>query len=160
MGLASGARPVAAKAGAPISSASRGSVSKRTPANGPCSANRRRAWIPATCDGTTTVTGASGSFLRSRAIVRSASSRVGMVEAYRLHQSPRREPQAPSPHWHRTAKLNRVMTDAVTFHGLTKFYGDKRGVFDLNLAVPEGEIFGFLGPNGAGKTTTIRLMLD
>ena len=52
------------------------------------------------------------------------------------------------------------MTDAVTFHGLTKSYGDKRGVFDLNLAVPEGEIFGFLGPNGAGKTTTIRLMLD
>jgi ABC-2 type transport system ATP-binding protein len=52
------------------------------------------------------------------------------------------------------------MTAAITFEGLTKSYGEKRGVFDLDLEVPEGEIFGFLGPNGAGKTTTIRLMLD
>jgi ABC-2 type transport system ATP-binding protein len=44
--------------------------------------------------------------------------------------------------------------------GLTKRYGERRGVFDLDLSVHEGEIFGFLGPNGAGKTTTIRLLLD
>jgi ABC-2 type transport system ATP-binding protein len=44
--------------------------------------------------------------------------------------------------------------------GLTKFYGKVRGVEDLNLAVKEGEVFGYLGPNGAGKTTTIRLLLD
>jgi ABC-type multidrug transport system ATPase subunit len=43
---------------------------------------------------------------------------------------------------------------------LTKSYGERRGVFDLDLTVFEGEIFGFLGPNGAGKTTTIRLLLD
>ncbi len=30
---------------------------------------------------------------------------------------------------------------------------------DLDLAVEEGEIFGFLGPNGAGKTTTIKILL-
>ena len=35
-----------------------------------------------------------------------------------------------------------------------------RGVFDLNLEVRQGEIFGYLGPNGAGKTVTIRLLLD
>jgi ABC-2 type transport system ATP-binding protein len=29
----------------------------------------------------------------------------------------------------------------------------------LNLAIPEGEIFGYLGPNGAGKTTTLRLLM-
>ncbi|HEX9122140.1 MAG TPA: ABC transporter ATP-binding protein [Actinomycetota bacterium] len=29
----------------------------------------------------------------------------------------------------------------------------------LDLAVPEGGVFGFLGPNGAGKTTTIRCLL-
>jgi ABC-2 type transport system ATP-binding protein len=43
---------------------------------------------------------------------------------------------------------------------LTKYYGTHRGVIDVDLAIDEGEIFGFLGPNGAGKTTTIRTMLD
>ena len=43
---------------------------------------------------------------------------------------------------------------------LTKSYGSHRGIVDVDLAVEEGEIFGFLGPNGAGKTTTIRLLLD
>ncbi|MBN9492569.1 ABC transporter ATP-binding protein [bacterium] len=44
--------------------------------------------------------------------------------------------------------------------GLTKSYGERRGVFDLDLEVRQGEIFGFLGPNGAGKTVTIRVLLD
>jgi ABC-2 type transport system ATP-binding protein len=44
--------------------------------------------------------------------------------------------------------------------GLTKYYGKVRGIEDLDLAVREGEVFGYLGPNGAGKTTTIRLLLD
>ncbi len=39
-------------------------------------------------------------------------------------------------------------------------YGKFTAVDNLNLEVPEGEIFGFLGPNGAGKTTTIRSILD
>jgi ABC-2 type transport system ATP-binding protein len=43
--------------------------------------------------------------------------------------------------------------------GLTKYYGKTRAVTDLNLAVEEGEIFGFIGPNGAGKSTTIRTLL-
>ena len=30
-------------------------------------------------------------------------------------------------------------------------------VEDLNLTIPQGEIFGLIGPNGAGKTTTIRM---
>ena len=36
---------------------------------------------------------------------------------------------------------------------LTKDYGSGRGVFDVNIAVKKGEVFGFLGPNGAGKST-------
>ena len=44
--------------------------------------------------------------------------------------------------------------------GLTKDYGNGRGVFDLDIDVRAGEIFGYLGPNGAGKTTTILLFLD
>ncbi|HEX5829005.1 MAG TPA: ABC transporter ATP-binding protein [Candidatus Limnocylindrales bacterium] len=43
--------------------------------------------------------------------------------------------------------------------GLTKSYGSRRGVVEVDLDVHEGEAFGFLGPNGAGKTTTIRLLL-
>jgi ABC-2 type transport system ATP-binding protein len=43
---------------------------------------------------------------------------------------------------------------------LSKSYGSHRGIADVDLAVNQGEVFGFLGPNGAGKTTTIRLLLD
>lgn len=42
---------------------------------------------------------------------------------------------------------------------LSKRYGKRLVVDDLNLAIHRGEIFGFLGPNGAGKTTTIRMAL-
>jgi ABC-2 type transport system ATP-binding protein len=52
------------------------------------------------------------------------------------------------------------MADAILTEKLTKPYGERRGVFDLDLQVAQGEIFGFLGPNGSGKTTTIRLLLD
>lgn len=37
--------------------------------------------------------------------------------------------------------------------------GPTTAVASLDLAVPEGGVFGFLGPNGAGKTTTIRCLL-
>lgn len=43
--------------------------------------------------------------------------------------------------------------------GLTRRYGAKLSVDNLNLRVQKGSIFGFLGPNGAGKTTTIRMLL-
>ncbi|WIG61433.1 MAG: Efflux ABC transporter, ATP-binding protein [Ktedonobacterales bacterium] len=42
---------------------------------------------------------------------------------------------------------------------LTKRYGERLAVNNLDLAVYQGDIFGFLGPNGAGKTTTIRMAL-
>jgi ABC-2 type transport system ATP-binding protein len=42
---------------------------------------------------------------------------------------------------------------------LTKYFGSKCVVRDLNLNVPRGSIFGFLGRNGSGKTTSLRMML-
>ena len=42
---------------------------------------------------------------------------------------------------------------------LTKNYGDLTAVDDLNLAIKDGDIFGFIGPNGAGKTTTMRILV-
>lgn len=42
---------------------------------------------------------------------------------------------------------------------LTKSYGQARGIVDVDLAVEEGDIYGFIGPNGAGKSTMIRTLL-
>jgi ABC-2 type transport system ATP-binding protein len=49
---------------------------------------------------------------------------------------------------------------AIATHGLSKDYGAGHGLFDLDLEIDHGEVFGFLGPNGAGKSTTMRLLLD
>lgn len=54
--------------------------------------------------------------------------------------------------------MNNNQDILVKIEHLTKFYGNKKAVKDLNLQVPRGEIFAFLGPNGAGKTTTIKIM--
>jgi ABC-2 type transport system ATP-binding protein len=42
---------------------------------------------------------------------------------------------------------------------LSKFYGEKRAVEEVNLCVNRGEVYGFLGPNGAGKTTVMMMLL-
>ena len=52
------------------------------------------------------------------------------------------------------------MTAIIQTEKLTKYYGEHRGIIDVDLVVNEGEAFGFLGPNGAGKTTMIRTLLD
>ncbi len=44
-------------------------------------------------------------------------------------------------------------------HDLTKDYGRNRGIFNINLEVKKGEVFGFIGTNGSGKTTTIRNLM-
>ena len=43
--------------------------------------------------------------------------------------------------------------------GLTKQFGERTVVRDVELHVPRGSAFGYLGPNGAGKTTLIRMLL-
>jgi ABC-2 type transport system ATP-binding protein len=47
----------------------------------------------------------------------------------------------------------------VETHALTKRFGDRTVVRDVELRVPRGVAFGYLGPNGAGKTTLIRMLL-
>jgi ABC-2 type transport system ATP-binding protein len=48
---------------------------------------------------------------------------------------------------------------AVVAHDLVRTFGQKVAVNHLNLAVRQGEFFGFLGPNGAGKSTTIKMLV-
>jgi ABC-2 type transport system ATP-binding protein len=52
------------------------------------------------------------------------------------------------------------MSDAVVIRGLTKTFGSKVAVRNLDLVVPAGQVTGFIGPNGAGKTTTIRMIMS
>jgi daunorubicin/doxorubicin transport system ATP-binding protein len=47
---------------------------------------------------------------------------------------------------------------AIEATGLEKSFGDTHAVAGVDLAVPEGSIYGVLGPNGAGKTTVIRML--
>ena len=47
---------------------------------------------------------------------------------------------------------------AIEATGLAKSFGATRAVDGIDLAVPEGAIYGVLGPNGAGKTTVIRML--
>ena len=49
-------------------------------------------------------------------------------------------------------------TLAIEAEGLVKGFGTTRAVDGVDLAVPQGSVFGVLGPNGAGKTTTIRML--
>jgi ABC-2 type transport system ATP-binding protein len=46
----------------------------------------------------------------------------------------------------------------IRIEGLTKSYGQGRGIFNLDLHVAKGTIFGYIGPNGSGKSTTIKLL--
>jgi ABC-2 type transport system ATP-binding protein len=52
------------------------------------------------------------------------------------------------------------VSNAVWIKGVTKTFGPKVAVNNLDLEVPEGSLYGFIGPNGAGKTTTIRMIMS
>ncbi len=48
---------------------------------------------------------------------------------------------------------------AIEARGLVKRFDGSLAVDGIDIAVPEGAIYGILGPNGAGKTTTLRMLL-
>jgi ABC-2 type transport system ATP-binding protein len=52
------------------------------------------------------------------------------------------------------------MPNAIAFEGLSKLFRDLAALNGLNMAVPEGSIFGLVGPNGAGKTTAIKIVMN
>ena len=46
----------------------------------------------------------------------------------------------------------------ISTHRLTKHFGNRQAVVDLDIEIRKGEIFSLLGTNGAGKTTTIKML--
>lgn len=46
----------------------------------------------------------------------------------------------------------------IAVHGLTKKYGAKEAVSQLDFEISRGEFIGFIGANGAGKSTTIKML--
>ena len=63
-----------------------------------------------------------------------------------------RPPAAPAPGPAPTGATI-VRTD-----GLTRDYGGGAGLFDVDLQVPQGSVYGLVGPNGAGKTTLLSIL--
>jgi ABC-type multidrug transport system, ATPase component len=51
------------------------------------------------------------------------------------------------------------MSIVVETNNLSKKFGDKYSVNNVDIKVPEGSVYGFLGPNGAGKSTTMKMIL-
>jgi ABC-2 type transport system ATP-binding protein len=52
------------------------------------------------------------------------------------------------------------LTTALELKGVTKKFGRNTAVDQIDLAVPEGGMYGFIGPSGAGKTTAIRMIMS
>src|SRR5947209_4601349 len=51
------------------------------------------------------------------------------------------------------------MADAIRTYRLSKYYGPRKVVNDLDLRVPQGTVYGLLGRNGAGKSTTLKMLV-
>lgn len=52
------------------------------------------------------------------------------------------------------------MSDVLLISDVSKRYGKITVLRHLNMAVPEGSIYGLIGPNGSGKTTTIKILMN
>ena len=50
------------------------------------------------------------------------------------------------------------MNSIVKFNNVSKKYGNKEALKNINLEIPKGRIIGLLGPNGSGKSTMIKLI--
>lgn len=59
----------------------------------------------------------------------------------------------------RKTKGGKIMKYMIETNSLSKKYGEKYSVKNLNLKIRPGCVYGFLGPNGAGKSTTMKMLL-
>jgi ABC-2 type transport system ATP-binding protein len=63
------------------------------------------------------------------------------------------------PHDAATVRIGARSRPAIVLTGLTKRFGRRTVVDQLDVTVPPGVVCGLVGPNGAGKTTTLRMLL-
>ena len=56
------------------------------------------------------------------------------------------------------SKFN-ILDDGLVINNISKTYGNKQVVRDINISINRGQIVGLLGPNGAGKTTTFYIIV-
>ncbi len=82
-----------------------------------------------------------------------------VVEAMKLGLSLEDVQAAVVRHWKRLRREER-MSDIVRAMDLGKRYGRTGVLNHLNLAVPEGSVYGLVGQNGAGKTTLIKILMN
>jgi ABC-2 type transport system ATP-binding protein len=59
---------------------------------------------------------------------------------------------------HHRSRQGASATVMIRTEHLSRNYGDKKALDDLDLRVEPGEILGYLGPNGAGKSTTVKIL--
>ena len=79
---------------------------------------------------------------------------IAILENYQQKDGTVVDPsRAPPVHGRRRSDREVILTE-----NLTREYGSKIALFELNLQVEPGEILGFLGPNGAGKSTTVKIL--
>lgn len=64
----------------------------------------------------------------------------------------------PTRDTHPAHQAHEAASPALAIRGLTKHFGGKYAVSNLDLVISRGEFHALLGPNGAGKTTTLRMV--
>jgi ABC-type multidrug transport system ATPase subunit len=52
------------------------------------------------------------------------------------------------------------VSNILSIHNITKYYGSIRALHEVSFDVPPGSVFGVLGPNGSGKTTLLGIIMD
>jgi ABC-2 type transport system ATP-binding protein len=96
-------------------------------------------------------------------VLRTPPERLGRKDDPQiLREDDCKSPSRPKPirdRAHTVVTMKNARQFVVETSGLTKRFGDRVAVANVDLRVPRGAAFGYLGPNGAGKTTLIRMLL-
>lgn len=88
---------------------------------------------------------------------RQAMSREKMIDKLEMPEIDKSSRRAPHFHFEQKRRSGKKVVDVL---GISKAYGDKSVLKNIEFTVYEGERIALLGPNGVGKSTLLKLMLD